>query len=45
MGGRMGGARVKAMNLEVLKVIPESNIMLLKGAVPGSVGSYLIIEF
>lgn len=45
MGGRMGGARVKAMNLQVLKVIPENNLMVLKGAVPGSIGSYLIIEF
>ncbi len=45
MGGRMGGARVKALNLQIMKVIPENNVLLLKGAVPGSIGSYLIIEY
>ncbi|NJO92899.1 MAG: hypothetical protein HC831_30970 [Chloroflexia bacterium] len=45
MAGRQGGVRVKTLNLQVMKVIPESNLMLLKGAVPGSIGSYLIIEF
>jgi len=44
MAGRMGGKRVKVLNLKVMKVIPESNILLLKGSVPGSNGSYLIIE-
>lgn len=45
MAGRLGGVRVKTLNLQVMRIIPENNIMLVKGAVPGSVGSYLIIEF
>jgi len=44
MAGRMGGSRVKVLNLRVMKVLPENNLLLLKGSVPGSVGSYLIIE-
>jgi len=43
--GRTGGANVKVFNLQVMKMVPENNVILLKGAVPGSVGSYLIIEF
>lgn len=35
MGGRTGGARVTYKNLTVLRVIPESNILIVKGAVPG----------
>ncbi len=42
--GRMGGVRVKVLNLRVLKVIPENNLILVKGSVPGAKGSYLIIE-
>lgn len=42
--GRMGGARVKVLNLRVLKIIPESNLMLVKGSIPGAKGSYVIIE-
>ena len=44
MGGRTGGDRVKSINLQVLKVIPEKNILIVKGSVPGSKGSYLIVE-
>ncbi|MBP7497051.1 MAG: 50S ribosomal protein L3 [Bacteroidales bacterium] len=44
MAGQMGKNRVKVINLEVLKVIPEKNIMILKGAVPGPKGGYLILE-
>lgn len=44
MAGRMGGERVKMINLEVIKVLAEKNIVLVKGAVPGSKGSYVIIE-
>lgn len=44
MAGRTGGNRVKVKNLEVLKVFPEQNIVLLKGAIPGHKGSYVIIE-
>lgn len=44
MGGRTGGQRVKVIDLQVVKVIPESNLILVKGSVPGAKGSYLIIE-
>jgi large subunit ribosomal protein L3 len=44
MGGRMGGDSVKVISLRVLKVIPESNLLIVKGSVPGAKGSYLIIE-
>jgi large subunit ribosomal protein L3 len=36
---------VKIQNLQVMRVIPESNLLLVKGSVPGSKGSYLIIEY
>lgn len=42
--GQMGAKRVKVLNLRVLKLIPESNLMLVKGSIPGAKGSYLIIE-
>ncbi|MGQ1890810.1 50S ribosomal protein L3 [Thermophagus sp. OGC60D27] len=44
MAGRTGGNRVKVENLKVIKVIPESNLLMVKGSVPGPKGSYLIIE-
>ena len=44
MAGQMGNSRVKVENLQVLKVLPEKNIVLLKGAVPGAKNSYVIIE-
>ena len=44
MAGRMGGARVKIKNLEVLKIFPEKNLILIKGAIPGHKGAYVIIE-
>jgi len=44
MGGHMGAKKVKILNLKVVKIIPEHNLLLLKGAVPGAKGSYLIIE-
>ncbi|MFI3268550.1 MAG: 50S ribosomal protein L3 [Rikenellaceae bacterium] len=42
--GRTGGERVKVLNLKVLKVIPENNLILVKGSIPGAKGSYLLIE-
>lgn len=45
MGGRMGNDRVKVFNLEVVKVIPENNLLVIKGSVPGAKGSYLTLEF
>ena len=44
MAGHMGNERVKVFNLEVLKVIPENNLVVVKGSVPGAKGSYLIVE-
>ena len=44
MGGRTGGDRVKSINLQVLKIVPEKNLIIVKGSVPGSKGSYLIVE-
>jgi large subunit ribosomal protein L3 len=43
MAGRMGGERVTVKNLTVLKVIAESNILIVKGSVPGAINSYLEI--
>jgi len=44
MAGRTGGDRVKTRNLEVLKIFPEKNLILVKGAVPGHKGAFVIIE-
>ena len=44
MAGRMGGDRITTKNLQVVKVIPESNIILIKGAVPGTKNSLLEIH-
>ncbi len=44
MAGHMGDERVTIQNLRVLKVIPENNLLLIKGSVPGARNSYLIIE-
>ncbi len=44
MAGRTGGNRVKMINLQVMKIIPEKNIVVVKGSVPGPNGSYLILE-
>lgn len=44
MAGRMGGDRVKARNLEVLRLIKDKNILVVKGAVPGANGSFVIIH-
>jgi large subunit ribosomal protein L3 len=44
MGGRTGNSRVKQINLQVVKIIPEKNLILVKGAIPGPNGSYVIVE-
>jgi large subunit ribosomal protein L3 len=44
MGGRMGGNRVKVQNIEVVKIMPEKNLLVIKGSVAGANGSYVIIE-
>lgn len=44
MAGHMGNERVKVENLQVIKVIPENNLIVVKGSVPGAKGSYVILE-
>ncbi len=44
MAGQKGGDSVKMLNLKVVKIIPESNLLLLKGSIPGAKGSYVIVE-
>ena len=44
MAGRTGGDRVKIQNLEVIKVIADKNLLIVKGSVAGAKGSYVIIE-
>jgi large subunit ribosomal protein L3 len=44
MAGRTGGDRVKAINLQVLKIMVDKNIIVVKGSVPGAKGSYLLLE-
>ncbi len=44
MGGRTGGNRVTIQNLEIVKIFPEKNLVLVKGAIPGHKGSYVILE-
>ena len=44
MAGHMGNERVKVQNLTIVKLIPENNLVVVKGSVPGAKGSYLILE-
>ena len=44
MAGHMGTAGVKVFNLQVVQLIPENNLLVVKGSVPGAKGSYLILE-
>ncbi|MDD2345853.1 MAG: 50S ribosomal protein L3 [Bacteroidales bacterium] len=44
MAGQTGNKKAMMINLEVVKIFPESNIIVVKGSVPGSNGSYLKIE-
>ncbi|MDR1403343.1 MAG: 50S ribosomal protein L3 [Tannerellaceae bacterium] len=44
MAGQMGNERVTIQNLEVIKVMPEHNLLLVKGSVPGAKGSIVLIE-
>jgi large subunit ribosomal protein L3 len=44
MAGRTGGDRVKMINLRVMKIVPEKNLLVVKGAVPGPNNSYVIVE-
>ncbi|MCK9339158.1 MAG: 50S ribosomal protein L3 [Bacteroidales bacterium] len=44
MAGRTGGDQVKIINLQIMKIVKEKNIIVVKGSVPGPNGSYIIIE-
>tara|TARA_B100000963_G_scaffold143275_1_gene124810 strand:+ start:105292 stop:105906 length:615 start_codon:yes stop_codon:yes gene_type:complete len=44
MAGQTGNKKVKVINLMVLKVVPEDNLILIKGCVPGPKNSYVIIQ-
>ncbi len=44
MAGRTGNNRVKMVNLRVMKIIPEQNIVLISGSVPGATNSIVILE-
>jgi large subunit ribosomal protein L3 len=44
MAGRMGGEKVTVQNLRVLKVVPEKNLIVVKGAVPGHKNAYITIK-
>jgi len=44
MAGRTGGDRVKVQNLQVLRIYPEKNLLVVSGSVPGAKNSYVIIE-
>jgi large subunit ribosomal protein L3 len=44
MAGQTGNARVTVENLQILKVIPEHNLLLVKGSVPGAKGSIVTIN-
>jgi large subunit ribosomal protein L3 len=44
MAGQTGGKRVKNINLEVVKVFPEKNLLVVKGSIAGSRGSFVLVE-
>lgn len=44
MAGHMGNERVTAQNLEVIKLLPDHNLILVKGSVPGAKGSIVIVQ-
>lgn len=44
MAGRTGGKNVKAQNLEIVKIMADKNLIIVKGSVAGSKGSYVLIE-
>jgi large subunit ribosomal protein L3 len=44
MAGQMGDARVTTQNLEIVRVDPERNLLLIKGAVPGAAGGAVMVR-
>lgn len=44
MAGRMGGARVKVKNLKIVKMLPEQNLVIVSGSLPGANNSFIYLE-
>ena len=44
MAGQTGNERVTIQNLQVIKILPEHNLLMIKGSIPGSTGSIVIVE-
>jgi large subunit ribosomal protein L3 len=44
MAGRMGGDRIKTLNVKIVKILAEENLVLVNGSVPGAIGSYIVLE-
>ena len=44
MAGQMGNTKVKVLNLKVVKVVPEKNLLVVKGCVPGHKNAYVIVQ-
>ena len=44
MAGRMGNDRVMVINLEVMKVVPEKNLIVISGSIPGAKNSIVVLE-
>ena len=44
MAGQMGNERVTVQNLQVIKVLPEHNLLMIKGSIPGAKGSIVLVE-
>lgn len=44
LGGRMGGARVKLTNLQIVKIMPDQNLIILSGSIPGAKNSTVILQ-
>ena len=44
MAGRMGGKNVTVQNLEIVEVMPDKNLLLVKGAVPGAQGGLVVVK-
>ena len=44
MAGRTGGNRIETLNLRIVKVLADQNLILIKGSVPGAIGSYVVLE-
>ena len=44
MAGQTGNERVTIQNLQVIKILPEHNLLMIMGSIPGSKGSIVIVE-